>query len=466
MKKVFALLTKRELLLYLFAVGAAYITTLAIFQISNYLFDLQLKKSFNSGILHNDLKKSAYALDFITSLKGQWELETSNGNTDYLRKNDGSFQGKWKSLEEDLKNSEQSNLTDQSMETAQLLKSSILYGISEKEIDWHSLRRNFFWPVIPHPSLSLDEVSSAFDKAQWGSLENYFSEVSAENIKGQYLEVYLSELLDNTKRLGSYTLRRYLNGDIQFVTFWVAITALIILVLFFVELWIEKRLIIESVDSFDLPDDFEQYSVGQFQQSIVKLQDANLDTDSRFVNSLINTASTFGWRGKAEAENTLNIEVSELREDMDSRFGLIRYFAWAVPSIGFIGTVIGIGNALGDAHNVIGQPAEFQTKGAIQQITGQLGVAFDTTLISLLLSIILVLFIHILSRKEELLITTALNVIKKELLQKIAPLEKSNLKKRFNLLLESLKNYTTPAELQTLPFKDLKDHLENKLQDN
>ena len=38
---------------------------------------------------------------------------------------------------------------------------------------------------------------------------------------------------------------------------------------------------------------------------------------------------------------------------LDSELSIVRYIAWAIPSIGFIGTVRGIGNALGQAHEAV-----------------------------------------------------------------------------------------------------------------
>ena len=238
------------------------------------------------------------------------------------------------------------------------------------------------------------------------------------------------------------------------------------LLLFMAGIGVEKQALKEGINSFDLPENLDNYSIGQLEGSMNKLRGQQGERHSRLREMLISTVSTFSWRGKEEAENTLNLEIHELRENMDSRFGMIKYFAWAVPSIGFIGTVIGIGDALGNAHNVIGQTAEYQTKGQIQLITGQLGIAFDTTLISLLLSIVLVLLIHVLTRREEHLISSAVSSVKRELLQKIAPLERGNKLRRFNLLLESLKSHTSPAELQTEPFSKLKNHLEDELNQN
>lgn len=92
--------------------------------------------------------------------------------------------------------------------------------------------------------------------------------------------------------------------------------------------------------------------------------------------------------------------VSELSESeaerLDSDLSLVRYIAWAIPSVGFIGTVRGIGEALTKADQAI--------RGDIQGVTDSLGLAFNSTLIALFLSIILMYFIHLLQSRQESLI--------------------------------------------------------------
>ena len=84
--------------------------------------------------------------------------------------------------------------------------------------------------------------------------------------------------------------------------------------------------------------------------------------------------------------------VSEA-ERLESELSLIRYIAWAIPSVGFIGTVRGIGEALGQAHKAI--------EGDIFGVTKSLGVAFNSTLIALLISIVLMFLLHQLQLVQE-----------------------------------------------------------------
>ena len=80
-------------------------------------------------------------------------------------------------------------------------------------------------------------------------------------------------------------------------------------------------------------------------------------------------------------------------ERMESELSTIRYIAWAIPSVGFIGTVRGIGDALGQAHRAV--------EGDITSVTESLGVAFNSTFVALVLSIVLMFFIHQVQRMQE-----------------------------------------------------------------
>jgi biopolymer transport protein ExbB/TolQ len=83
-------------------------------------------------------------------------------------------------------------------------------------------------------------------------------------------------------------------------------------------------------------------------------------------------------------------------ERMESELSIIRYIAWAIPSVGFIGTVRGIGDALGQAHRAV--------EGDITGVTSSLGVAFNSTFIALVISIVLMFFIHQLQLMQERLV--------------------------------------------------------------
>jgi biopolymer transport protein ExbB/TolQ len=81
---------------------------------------------------------------------------------------------------------------------------------------------------------------------------------------------------------------------------------------------------------------------------------------------------------------------------LDSELAMVRYIIWAIPSIGFIGTVRGIGEALGQAQQAVA--------GDIVGVTVSLGVAFNSTLIALLISIVIMFFMYQLQLVQERLV--------------------------------------------------------------
>lgn len=117
--------------------------------------------------------------------------------------------------------------------------------------------------------------------------------------------------------------------------------------------------------------------------------------------ALLTAVERFGATHNVQDVSTAVHEVCDSEgERMESELSTIRYIAWAIPSIGFIGTVRGIGDALGQAHRAV--------EGDITGVTESLGVAFNSTFVALVISIVLMFFIHQLQlRQERLVLDTA-----------------------------------------------------------
>lgn len=112
-----------------------------------------------------------------------------------------------------------------------------------------------------------------------------------------------------------------------------------------------------------------------------------------------------------EATETIMGRLEVAAEQQESELSMLRYLVWAIPSIGFIGTVRGIGVAL--------QRADQALKGDISGVTSALGVAFNSTLVALFISIILMLLIHLLQGGQEGLILRLQTFCREQLLDKL-----------------------------------------------
>jgi len=110
-----------------------------------------------------------------------------------------------------------------------------------------------------------------------------------------------------------------------------------------------------------------------------------------------------------DVSGTVHGVVESESERLASELSMVRYIAWAIPSIGFIGTVRGIGAALGQAHKAV--------EGDIAGVTQNLGVAFNSTFIALLISIVLMFLLHQLQLQQERLVLDTQTYLDRNLIQ-------------------------------------------------
>lgn len=112
-----------------------------------------------------------------------------------------------------------------------------------------------------------------------------------------------------------------------------------------------------------------------------------------------------------ETTETIMGRLQIAAEQQESELSMLRYLAWAIPSIGFIGTVRGIGVALMRADEAL--------TGDLSGVTGALGVAFNSTLVALFISILLMLLIHLLQSGQESLILRLQTICREKFLDKL-----------------------------------------------
>ncbi|MGI9250119.1 MAG: MotA/TolQ/ExbB proton channel family protein [Pseudohongiellaceae bacterium] len=104
-------------------------------------------------------------------------------------------------------------------------------------------------------------------------------------------------------------------------------------------------------------------------------------------------------------KNTCDTEADRLETELT----IVRYIAWAIPSIGFLGTVRGIGTALGQAYQAV--------SGDIAGVTTSLGVAFNSTFVALVVSIFLMFLLHQLQLLQDRLVLDCQNYCDERLIR-------------------------------------------------
>lgn len=123
--------------------------------------------------------------------------------------------------------------------------------------------------------------------------------------------------------------------------------------------------------------------------------------DSIIVNRIRKALELFELR----LDNSEVAAFLSTQSDLDANrssgsYALLKVFLWAIPILGFIGTVQGLSTAvsslaMGDTSN----PEAL--KASIDSLTGGLGVAFDTTLLGLILSMLMSFPLSAVQKKED-----------------------------------------------------------------
>jgi biopolymer transport protein ExbB/TolQ len=116
---------------------------------------------------------------------------------------------------------------------------------------------------------------------------------------------------------------------------------------------------------------------------------ARTGTGRFVVTQLLRRFERTGEIDSAAAAGEAAIETVDA--ELVARLNVVRFAIWAIPTVGFIGTVRGIGGALALASSPERLPA----------VVGFLGVAFDTTMVGLILCLSVVLLSHELERRTD-----------------------------------------------------------------
>ncbi len=98
-----------------------------------------------------------------------------------------------------------------------------------------------------------------------------------------------------------------------------------------------------------------------------------------------------------QANSLMNSTLELYQHEIELRYNMLRYLVWVIPTLGFIGTVVGIALALESAAAA----DDLANPEAVRAVIAKLGVAFYTTLLALLQSMVLVFVMHLVQGREE-----------------------------------------------------------------
>lgn len=200
--------------------------------------------------------------------------------------------------------------------------------------------------------------------------------------------------------------RLFSHGLISFFTALLSVWAVCILALKARRLAFEKRALRFDVLSQEEDEVIRPENVHRFSSHIQALPEKFRSSIlfrriSRALEYFRSTGSTTGVSAYLASQNDLDVSASE------SSYTMVRAFIWAVPILGFIGTVFGIGEAVNSFAISVDSATDVEAiRSSLGGVTGGLGTAFETTLVALVMSILLMIPTNWFQKTEDELLTS------------------------------------------------------------
>lgn len=213
-----------------------------------------------------------------------------------------------------------------------------------------------------------------------------------------YLLLLLFRISESTQILSDYFYER---GWVPYLLSYLACWAFAILILKRQKLKKQENVMQFKLLPEDISVDIREDNLNQFYAHIKGL---GFDPKQSFLlTRIFRGLEHFSVRkNHAETAEMLKSQ-SEIDATMvDSSYVLIKVFIWAIPILGFIGTVLGISEAVASFGGEMGAAADIEViKEQLGQVTGGLSEAFDTTLVSLIFSICVMFPMSVMQKNEE-----------------------------------------------------------------
>ena len=194
---------------------------------------------------------------------------------------------------------------------------------------------------------------------------------------------------------------------------------------------------------------------------LVNLQEDFARTHSMVTNRLARVFNAYIQSGSRKSVSEFVLDDSSFYiSSSESSYALPRILVWSIPLLGFIGTVIGISTAVSGFTGFLENTAEIeQIKEGISSVTGGLAVAFDTTLLALLLSVVVMIPLVLVEKMEgELLLATDIYIndhIIPRLVEKSAIEQSSLNSEKLVKTIQSTIETTLPSKKELVqPIKD------------
>ncbi len=184
---------------------------------------------------------------------------------------------------------------------------------------------------------------------------------------------------------------------IVFLSFW----ALAILAVKASKLRLQRR----ALDFHVMPEDPSFILSAATVEPVLAKIYATVDDPKQFFlfNRIVIALSNLRNLGQVtDVDAILRSQAAQDESTVETSYALVQGFVWAIPVLGFIGTVLGLSEAIGQFSGVLGSADDVEKiTQSLKGVTSGLATAFETTLEALVAALFIQLGITLLRKNEE-----------------------------------------------------------------
>jgi len=180
-----------------------------------------------------------------------------------------------------------------------------------------------------------------------------------------------------------------------------------------------------------IPENHDFVLTSQTADHVIRNIHALADDPSRFLvyNRILIALSNLKNLGRvSDVDDILRSSAERDESAHQTSFATLGGFLWAIPVLGFIGTVLGLAGAIGNFSSLLEKQSDVSgIVGSLKEVTGGLSTAFETTLLALVIALVIQLWITSQRKAEEMFLDDCQEYCLKQIVSriKILPFEQT-----------------------------------------
>lgn len=216
-------------------------------------------------------------------------------------------------------------------------------------------------------------------------------------------------------------------GPTQYATVALGIWSVVILIIKRNKLATQQKSLQHAV----IPENHDFVLTSQTADQVIRNIHALADDPDRFLvyNRILVALSNLKNLGRvSDVDDILRASAERDESSHQTSFATLGGFVWAIPVLGFIGTVLGLASAIGNFSSLLDKQSDVSgIVGSLKEVTGGLSTAFETTLLALVVALVIQLWITSQRKAEEMFLDDCQDYCLKQIVSriKILPFEQA-----------------------------------------